>query len=268
MKKEIIRSVWTDGVPYYLTCYVPFHVKENGTPTVFIHPGGTCLADDYGWIAGPMCRRGYLVYCLHQRGYGSGEPGINDYGGYGQQRDLLEAIQFVKRQKYVDLDRFIGIGHSSGAHMIQRLAVDEDFTCCIALSQESDWIEYTKSCKYFLKDYYQKAMQRYGGDPDEHPDEYLLRSCIQLADKIKVPVLAITGSMDNITPPQQAREMTKALNDAGNIRSEFVLIEGAGHFFEKFGFSGEYRSDVAEIIMSWIDTIFEDKVISCYENAK
>ena len=123
MKKEILRSVWSDGVPYYMNCYTPFKTVENKTPTVIIHPGGTCFAEDYGWIAGTMCRRGYLVYCLHQRGYGSGEPGLNDNGGPQQERDFVEAIDFVKMQPFVDVNSIILIGHSNGAHMIQRIAV-------------------------------------------------------------------------------------------------------------------------------------------------
>ena len=46
--------------------------------------------------------------------------------------------------------------------------------------------------------------------------------------------------------------MTKALNEAGNTRSEFVAIEDAGHFFEHYGFHGDKRTEVAEIIVDWI----------------
>ena len=256
MKRTNEQFVSSDGISFYLRCLVPFHVKERNTPTVLLHPAGTCMPDDYSWITNMLCRRGFLVYTLFQRGYGSGPPEENDRGGLQQQQDLREAFQFVKQQPLVDPERIVCIGHSNGAHMIQRLAVLEDFACGVAMSQLSDWNTHCRVSKEFIPDYYyNRALKWYNGSPEENPEEYLSRSCLHLADQIKMPILAITGDRDNITPPHWGRLMTEALQRAGNTRSEFISVHKAGHFFENFGFYGDQRAEVAEIVADWLDKI-------------
>lgn len=252
MKKTTEQFVTSDGITMYLQCFVPFHTKEDHTPTALIVPGGQCSPEDYNWISGTLCRRGYLVYSLYQRGYGSGEPRVNDHAGQRQQQDLREAFDFVAAQPLVDRSRIAVIGHSLGADLVQKLAAEKDFACGVAMSQLSDWLTYVKYSKDFIPDYYKRACQKYGGDPFNNPEGYIERSTLQLADKIKTPMLAITGDRDNITPAVWAEKMTEALNASGNTKSKCVIVENAGHFFEHFGFHGDQRTEVAEIIMDWL----------------
>lgn len=251
MKRTRESFTATDGTEFYLQCYRPFHVRERGTVTAVIVPAGQCVPEDYNWITTVLCRKGYLVYAMYQRGYGSGIPEINDNGGPQQQQDLREVYAFVKEQPLVDPERIVMIGHSTGASLIQRLGAEENFACGIALAQLSDWLSYARASKDFVPDYYRRAGIKYG-DPEEMPHVYMDRSTIHLADKIKMPILAISGDRDFITPFTYAEQMTKALQDAGNTRSEFVVIENAGHFFEHFGFFGDQRTEVAQIIVEWL----------------
>ena len=82
-----------------MQCYVPFHMKEKGTPTALILPAGKCFPEDYNWISGTLCRRGYLVYGLYQRGYGSGIPEVNDNAGPIQKQDMRDAFHCMKQQE-------------------------------------------------------------------------------------------------------------------------------------------------------------------------
>ena len=255
MKKTTVSFTASDGTLFYMQCYLPFHAKERGTAAALILPAGKCSPDDYNWISGLLCRRGYLVYALYQRGYGSGIPLVNDNAGPVQKQDMRDAFHFMKEQPLVDPRRIVVIGHSNGASMMQQLAVEEDFSCGVALSQLSDRLAYAKIAKEFEPGYYERARQMYDGDPYENPEGYIERSCLHLADRIRIPILAITGDRDFITPCIWAERMTKALNDAGNSRSECVIIEDAGHFFEHYGFHGDQRTEVAEIIVEWIQKV-------------
>lgn len=260
MKKTTEQFITSDGMVMYLQCFVPFHYKERNTAAALIVPGGQCAPEDYNWISSTLCRRGYLVYSIYQRGYGSGAPRVNDHAGERQLQDLKEAFEFVKGQPLVDQDRIVVIGHSYGADMVQRLALEKKFACGVVLSQLSDWLTYAKYAKEFLPDYYRRACEKYGGDPFEHPEGYILRSTLQHADKIKVPMLAITGDRDNITPAVWAEKMTRALNAAGNTKSKCVVVENAGHFFEHFGFHGDQRAEVVDIIVEWLNEMMPAEV--------
>ena len=252
MKKTTVSFTAKDGTAFYMQCYIPFHTKERKTAAAMILPAGKCFPEDYNWISGLLCRKGYLVYALYQRGYGSGIPEVNDNAGPVQKQDMRDAFHFVLEQPMVDPKKVVVIGHSNGASMMQQLAAEEDFACGVALSQLSDRLAYAKIAKDFEPGYYKRADTMYHGNPFDHPEGYIERSCLHLADKIKIPILAITGDRDFITPSVWAERMTKALNEAGNTRSEFVAIEDAGHFFEHYGFHGDQRTEVAEIIVVWI----------------
>ena len=153
MKKTTEQFVTSDGMTMYLQCFLPFHTREKHTATALIVPGGECAPEDYNWISGTLCRRGYLVYSIYQRGYGSGAPRKNDHAGARQQQDLKEAFEFVADQPLVDRSRIAVIGHSYGADMVQRLASETDFACGVAMSQLSDWLTYAKYAREFLPDY-------------------------------------------------------------------------------------------------------------------
>jgi dipeptidyl aminopeptidase/acylaminoacyl peptidase len=55
-------------------------------------------------------------------------------------------------------------------------------------------------------------------------------SPVLLADRIKVPVLLIHGTADDITPVAQGRAMRDALEQAGNP-AEFWQVRSEGHGF-------------------------------------
>ncbi len=259
MKKTTINFTAKDGTPFYMQCYVPFHMKEKGTPTALILPAGKCFPEDYNWISGTLCRRGYLVYGLYQRGYGSGIPEVNDNAGPIQKQDMRDAFHCMKQQPMVDPKRIVVIGHSNGASMMQQLATEEDFVCGVALSQLSDRLAYAKIAEEFEPGYYERANRMYNGTPYDNPEAYIERSCLHLADRIRIPILAITGDRDFITPSVWARRMTEALNKAGNTKSDCVIIEDAGHFFEHYGFHGDQRTEVAEIMMEWIERMMPNE---------
>ncbi len=248
-----IEFISHDGLPIRVLSLVPEGAREGKTPAVLFQPGNRCALDGYMWLFKPLRAAGYLVYGIHQRGYGSGPDGVNDRGGPIHQEDLRRALEFLKENPLVDASRITCIGHSNGGHMVQRMAaIYGGFSRLVALSQISDWELFIRSAKTYLPDYYAKVVREFGGPPEENPAPYLERSCLHLADKITLPVLAVVGGEDTTTPPHLSRNMVDALRRAGNDRAELVVIPGVGHFFENYGFDGYKTEEVAQAVLEWM----------------
>jgi carboxymethylenebutenolidase len=79
------------------------------------------------------------------------------------------------------------------------------------------------------------ARARYPGD----------KSAIEVADRIKAPVLGLYGSADAGSPPEAIEKMQAALREGGNTRSEIVVYPDAPHAFYA-DYRTSYRSEVAE----------------------
>lgn len=225
-------------------------------PGVLFEPGNRCTADDYRWIAEAIAREGYVVYDIYQRGYGSGTPGVNDRGGLIQQGDFREAWQILRKDPRVDPNRIAIGGHSNGCHISLRTAALVPVKCCFAMSQVCDWSIFVKGCEAYYPDYYKEIVAEFGGTPDNNPGPYQERSNLYLADRIKCPVLNLVGGDDTICPPHLTRMMHEALVATGNTKSEMCVIDGVGHFYERYAFDGykleETAATVCDFLKRWL----------------
>lgn len=231
---------------------IPQKAQEGKVPSVLFHPGNRCTPDDYRWLLEPLCREGYLVYGIYQRGYGSGTPNVNDRGGLIQQKDMQIALQLIKQDDWSDENRIACVGHSNGAHMVQRLAAIDSFKCGVAMSQVSDWALFISSSKDYLPDYYARVIAEFGGPPETNPQPYIDRSCLHLAKDIKIPILTICGEDDALTPIHFSRMMYEELKNQGNSAAELLIIPGAGHFFEVYAFDGYLTDQVTAEVLKWL----------------
>ena len=73
-------------------------------------------------------------------------------------------------------------------------------------------------------DYWLKSM----GDPKADKEKLQAASPINLADKIKMPVLLVHGEYDGVVDVAQSEDMAKALRKAGNS-PEYLELERQGH---------------------------------------
>lgn len=221
-------------------------------PGVLFEPGNRCTADDYRWIAEAIAKEGYVVYDIDQRGYGSGTPGVNDRGGLIQQNDFLEAWRILRKDPRVDPGRIAIGGHSNGCHISLRAAAQIPVKCCFAMSQVCDWGIFVSGCEKYYPDYYAEIIKEFGGTPQEYPGPYQERSNLYLAEKIKCPVLNLVGGDDTICPPHLSRMMHEALIATGNDQSEMVVIDGVGHFYERYAFDGYKLDETAAAVCDFL----------------
>lgn len=247
--KESFQAV--DAVAINYLRFEPAGGSEK-VPGVLFEPGNRCTADDYRWIAEAIAKEGYVVYDIYQRGYGSGTPGVNDRGGLIQQGDFREALRILKQDPRVDPERIAVGGHSNGSHISLRTAAQFPVNCCFAMSQVCDWSIFVKGAEGYYPDYYKEIVAEYGGTPEENPGPYQERSNLYLAGRITCPVLNLVGGDDTVCPPHLSRMMHEALLASGNTASELRIIEGVGHFFERYAFDGYKLEETAAAVCDFL----------------
>lgn len=234
--------------------YLYFKPNKTGTyPAIVFHPGNRLFPEDYEWLHKKLVQKGYAVFALYQRGYGSGKNGINDRAGLIQQNDFAKAVQVLQQMEDIQNDRIGLIGHSNGAGMALRIAaINQEIKCVVSMSMISDWGEFVKRLEHHLPDYYKTVCEHFKGSPNENLQAYEERSCIQFANQIHIPVLFVSGNDDVITPTYQTTWMHEALLESGNKSSKLYIVNEVGHFYEKYSFSGYKTEEVGNTIADWI----------------
>ena len=97
--------------------YVP---SENGAAVVVVHGGG---GDRTGGLdhAALLARHGYGVLVYDSRGRGESEGSHNAFG-WGWEKDVAGALDFLRARADVDPDRIGGLGLSTGADVLIEVA--------------------------------------------------------------------------------------------------------------------------------------------------
>lgn len=218
----------------YLT--LPKTASKSRAPMVVMPHGGPMgIADEWFFDTDAqfLASRGYAVLQVNFRGSGGRGPdfeisGRKQWGGK-MMEDLVDGVKWAGKLPEVDGSRVCSYGASFGGYASLMLPAREPgmFKCAIGYAGAYD-MHYVfddprvRSNKGLLS-YYKRSL---GTDKDE-----LTRySPSMQADKIKVPVLLVHGSKDEICPPVHAERMRDALIKAGRP-PEWMMVDGEGHGF-------------------------------------
>ncbi len=244
----IVHYTARDGtaVTGYLT--TPGNAPKGTKLPVVVYPhGGPEMRDHLSfdpWVQ-YFAARGYAVFQPNFRGSdGFGRAfAESGYGEWGRkmQDDITDGVNYLGTAGLVDPGRACIVGASYGGYAaLAGAALTPDlYKCAVSISGISDlddfigwrkrnWGRDSDGYTYWLK-----AI----GDPEN--DEQKLRevSPSQIADRIKIPILLIHGTQDNVVPIAQSRAMKKALEKSGR-RTELIELKNEGH---------SYWSDETEI---------------------
>ena len=222
----------------YLTVPQSAPAGAGRLPLVVYPHGGPELRDYLTfdpWVQ-YFAARGYAVFQPNFRGSeGFGRAfAESGYGEWGRkmQDDITDGVQMLVNQGTVGAERMCIVGASYGGYAALAAAslTPDLFKCAVSIAGISDlegFIDWRKH--YWGSDseaytYWLTAI----GDPDA--DEQRLRdvSPARLVDRIKIPVLLIHGTDDDIVPISQSRAMKKSLDQAG-MPTELIELEGEGH---------------------------------------
>lgn len=257
-----VRYRARDGleIPGYLT--VPRSSSGKNLPMVVMVHGGP-------WVPGDTWYYHPEVQFFASRGYAVLQPnfrGTTRYGwkhfsssfrqwGLAMQDDITDGVKWAVEQGVADPGRICIYGASYGGYaaMMGLAKTPELFKCGINYVGVTDlnlfatayWADYADS--EFTK-YGMKAMV---GDLEGDKERLKTTSPVEMAARIKSPVLMAYGAADRRVVPEHGTRMKAALEERG-AKPLWMMIDGEGHGFREMknqvSFYGAVEKFLAEHI--------------------
>ncbi|NDL69796.1 alpha/beta hydrolase [Vreelandella alkaliphila] len=205
---------------------------ERRPAALIVHGGGwrnRGPADMEG-IAEQLAQQGYVTVNIEHRF----SP---EYRFPEQLHDLQQAMAWLHSnadQWQVDVERIVGVGFSSGAHLISLLALSGSegplaaphggehtrLAAVLAGGLPSDLLKFNDG---------RLVVDFIGGTRAEKPEAYTLASPARQITDQAPPFFLFHGSWDQLVPVDHATDFYQTLNAQG-VESELYLQRGRGHF--------------------------------------
>jgi dipeptidyl aminopeptidase/acylaminoacyl peptidase len=224
-KSELVSYRDADGkVLYGVLRYPVNYQKGQKYPTVFeIYE--TFFDNGFNGRAAFLANHGYAVF----------HPSVNlvvGRPGESWAKGVTAAANKLIDMGIADPDRLGVHGTSYGGYATVLLLTETDrFKAAINISGKVNMVSfYTDSPRLGVRNTHapEKSQDRIGGTLWEYPERYLDHSAIMRADRIKTPLLNITGDQDPNVPASQSREIYYALRRLGRD-VEWVRYVDGGH---------------------------------------
>jgi dipeptidyl aminopeptidase/acylaminoacyl peptidase len=171
---------------------------------------------------------------LGDRGYGFFTPSVNlVVGRPGESwiKGVTAAANKLIDMGVADPDRLGVEGTSYGGYATVLLLTQTDrFKAAVNISGKVDMVSfYTDSPRLGVRNTHapEKSQDRIGGTLWEYPERYLDHSAILNADRIKTPLLNLSGDQDPNVPDSQSREIFYALRRLGRDVEWVHYVNGA-----------------------------------------
>jgi dipeptidyl aminopeptidase/acylaminoacyl peptidase len=163
-----------------------------------------------------------FISILNSNGYAVMQPSVNFETGYPGEawiKGVTSAANRLIEMGVADPDRLGVQGTSYGGYATNLLIAQTDrFKAAINVSGKVNMVSfYTDSPRLGVRNIHapEKSQDRIGATLWEQPHKYIQHSAIMFADRIKTPLLLITGEQDGNVPARQAMEMYYALRRLG-----------------------------------------------------
>ena len=160
---------------------------------------------------GILARQGYVAASLSQPGYGNSD-GPPDYCGPFTQDAALVALDFLRKQPFVNPNKVALYGYSRGAIVAGMVATRDPKLAAVVLGAGAyDFFSWYPTTLRGIE----ANVQREAGTSAE---AFKARSAIYHIDKIKSPILLLHGTQDERIPVGQAEVFLRNLK-LGVLRS-------------------------------------------------
>ena len=184
---------------------------------IFCHDGISGISREHRMASIRLARAGFVVFAPSYRGE-DGSQGMVEIAK-GEVDDVLAALPLLEKLERVDSHRIAVAGASHGA-LIGVLAASrsKELKAAVLAYGVMDiyrWWEYLKDAHKLGND--RITDRTYGYGPQARPEAFQMRNALAVVTKVDCPVLLLQGEKDDIVPPQQAREMKRAMDAAGKI---------------------------------------------------
>ena len=149
--------------------------------------------------------------------------------------DCRAAVRFIRKNAKaykVDPKRVGAIGYSAGGHLVSLLGttgqapssetgnIDTRLQAVVAGGAPTDFRSFPDNGEW--------ARFLMGGNLDTAKEKFAAASSVNFVDKTDPPMFFFNGTQDRLVPVIWSKATHEALKKVG-VRSEMVLIEGAGH---------------------------------------
>ncbi len=193
---------------------------------------------------------------LANHGYAVFHPSVNlvvGRPGDGWSKGVTSAANKLIDMGIADRDHLGVHGTSYGGYATVLLITETDrFKAAINISGKVNMVSfYTDSPRLGVRNTHapEKSQDRIGGTLWDYPERYLEQSAILRADRIKTPLLNISGDQDPNVPSSQSREIYYALRRLGKD-VEWVRYANGGHRPPN---SVSESVDFEQRILAWYD---------------
>jgi dipeptidyl aminopeptidase/acylaminoacyl peptidase len=223
-KSELVKYRDADGKELYGVLRYPINYTRGQKVPVVFELYETFF--DNGFNARAMF--------LGDRGYAMFMPSVNlVVGRPGESwiKGVTAAANKLIDMGVADPDRLGVEGTSYGGYATVLLLTQTDrFKAAVNISGKVDMVSfYTDSPRLGVRNTHapEKSQDRIGGTLWEYPERYLDHSAILQADRIKTPLLCLTGDQDPNVPDSQSREIFYALRRLGRDVEWVHYVNGA-----------------------------------------
>jgi dipeptidyl aminopeptidase/acylaminoacyl peptidase len=245
-KSELVSYRDVDGKELYGVLRYPVgYEKGRKYPTVF-ELYETFFDNGFNGRAAFLANHGYAVF----------HPSVNlvvGRPGEAWVKGVTTAANRLIELGIADPDRLGVHGTSYGGYATALLITQTDrFKAAINISGKVDMVSfYTDSPRLGVRNTHapEKSQDRVGGTLWEYPERYIEHSAVMRADRIKTPLLNISGDQDPNVPASQSREMYYAMRRLGK-EVEWVRYVNGGHRPPN---SKAESIDFEQRILAWYD---------------
>src|SRR5688500_5747314 len=249
---ELVSYRDADGkVLYGVLRYPVGYEKGRRYPTVFeIYE--TFFDNGFNGRAALLAGHGYAVF----------HPSVNlvvGRPGESWAKGVTAAANKLIDMGVADADRLGVHGTSYGGYATVLLVTETDrFQAAINVSGKVNMVSfYTDSERLGVRNTHapEKSQDRIGGTLWEFPERYIEHSAIFRLDRVKTPLLTISGDQDPNVPANQSRELYYALRRLGK-EVEWVRYVNGGHRPPN---SVAQSIDFEQRIVAWYDKYLKPK---------
>jgi dipeptidyl aminopeptidase/acylaminoacyl peptidase len=244
---RLIDYLDADGTKLYGVLYLPVGYQQGQkVPTVFI-VYETFFDEGFNSTVALLTANGYAVM----------QPSVRLETGYPGEswiKGVTAAANKLIELGIADPDRLGVHGTSYGGYATNLLITQTNrFKAAINISGKVDMVQfYTDSPRLGVRNIHapEKSQDRIGGTLWEQPEKYLEHSAIMAADRIKTPLLLMTGHEDPNVPERTSMGMFYALRRLGR-EVEWVSYTNGGHGMPTS--TAEEVIDYHTRILGWYD---------------
>ncbi len=198
-------------------------------PSIYVTGQGLMREQDY------LARAGFVVLHTDYRGHAASDPASDTAHEtrLGYTRDTINAVQSVKRLRYVDPHRVAMLGRSMGGGVTLNALVAKPGLVRAAVvfaPVSSNFLDNFNRWTVAERPGAAAATYRRYGTPEQDPAFYRGLSARTYFDRITEPLLIHHGTDDESCPFRWSRKTQSLLQKAG-VNSRFEVYEGEHHAF-------------------------------------